>query len=213
MGKSREEYKDYFKGRDWVHQLGFYAPNWKEFMTKHHEMFGSGPFYYTTNKFSKLLYHGEEVDCSNLEFRACYGAYGSHSVEVVEPHPFSVPTMYTDANEEGTPGFNHIHIFVEDLEEAIEACEALDMPVVTVGYADPENAIEKLKSIGASEEDIQQAYENAKHPSFVVVDMRQSAGCFVQLVTPRAKRQHDMLIEAKKTWDGDESTLFRAFGA
>jgi hypothetical protein len=68
----------YFKGKDWVHQLGFCAPDWRAFMAEHNQLFGSGPFFYTTNTFGRLLYHDEEVNCAGLEFHASYGAWGSH---------------------------------------------------------------------------------------------------------------------------------------
>ena len=90
-----KDYSTYFEGKDWVHQLGFCAPDWHAFMTAHNRLFGSGPFFYTTNTFGKLLYHGEEVDCKGLEFHACYGAWGSHSIEVVTQNDWSIPTMFT----------------------------------------------------------------------------------------------------------------------
>lgn len=51
-----KDYTDYLKGRDWIHMLGFCAPDWRGFMTEHNRLFGSGPFFYTTNTFGKLLY-------------------------------------------------------------------------------------------------------------------------------------------------------------
>lgn len=203
-----KDYADYFKGRDWVHQLGFFAPDWKAFMQRHHELFGSGPFYYTTNTFGKLIYRGDEVDCSGLEFHACYGAWGSHSIEVVQPDPFDVPTMYSDMNDPDTPGFNHLHIFVEDLEEAWDACEFLSIPVVTVGYGDVANAKEKAAQTGVSMEEIER---NASRPSFMVVDLRRDFGMMAQLIGPNAKIIHDLVLKAGKDWDG-ETDLFRPLG-
>ena len=113
-----KDFETYFKGKDWVHQLGFCAPDWRAFMTEHNRLFGSGPFFFTTNTFGKLLYHGEEVDCAGLEFHACYGAWGSHSIEVVTQNLWSIPTMFTELNEQDKPGLNHIHMFVDSLEEA-----------------------------------------------------------------------------------------------
>ena len=103
-----KDYTDYFKGRDWVHMLGFYAQDWRKFMTDHNRVFGSGPFFYTTNTFSRLLFHGDEVDCTGLEFHAAYGAWGSHTIEVVEPVPFSVPTMFSEIDSEGNYGLTCI---------------------------------------------------------------------------------------------------------
>ena len=202
------DWKDYFKNRDFVHQVGFYAPDWRAFAKKHHEMFGSGPFYYTTNTFGRLIYKGQEVDCSGLKFHAAYGAWGSHSVEVVTQEPIDVPTMFTENNDMTEAGINHLHMFVEDLSEAMHACEVLDIPIITIGYPDLKNALEKAAATGA---DLEVIRANADKPSFMVVDMRRDLGFMVQLITPRAKMIHDLLISAGKDWDGS-TDLFRKLG-
>lgn len=202
------KWEDYFKNRDFVHQVGFYAPDWKAFVENHHRIFGSGPFYYTTNTFGKLLYYGEEVDCSGLEFHAAYGAWGSHSVEVVEQVPKDVPTMFRAGNDMDAVGINHLHMFVEDLAEAEQACEVLEIPVATVGYPDLANALKKAEATGTSKEAI---LANAGKPSFMVVDMRKTLGMMVQLITPRAKRLHDAILRAASDWDG-QTDLLRKLG-
>lgn len=204
-----KDYTDYFKGRDWVHMLGFCAPDWKEFMTEHNRLFGSGPFFYTTNTFGKLVYHGEEVDCKGLEFHACYGAWGSHSIEVVSQNDWSVPTMFTELNEQGKPGFNHIHMFVESLQEAKEACEALEIPIITIGYPDLENALEKARATGMDEEAVR---AKAGKPSFMVADLRGQLGFAVQFIEPSAKRLHDAILSARDKWDGSEEHMFIKLG-
>lgn len=202
------EWKDYFKNRDFVHQVGFYAPDYRVFAKKHHELFRSGPFYYTTNTFGRLIYRGQEVDCINVKFHAAYGAWGSHSVEVVQQEPLDAPTMFTDNNDMFCAGINHLHMFVEDLSEAEQACKVLGIPIVTIGYPDVENALKKAAQTGASVEDIK---ANANRPCFMVIDMKKDLGMMVQLITPRAKLIHNMLIEAAKDWDG-ETDLFRKLG-
>ena len=194
-----KDYSAFLKGRDFVHQVGFYSPNWRQFALRHHELFGSGPFYFTTNTFGKLLYYGEEVDCVDPEFHACYGAWGSHSIEVVEQVPVDTSTMFTDENDMTKPGFSHLHMFVDDLEEAQDACAFLKIPVVTVGYSNLEASLEKAKAIGA---DLEQVKQNAGKASFMVVDTRDKLGFMLQFVTSRAKAIHDLLIESAKDWDG-----------
>lgn len=189
-------------------KLEFYAPDWKHFSLKHHELFGSGPFYYTTNTFGRLIYRGKEVDASGLKFHAAYGAWGSHTVEVVQQEPLDTPTMFTDGNDLTCAGINHIHMFVEDLAEARHACEVLDIPVVTIGYPDRKNALAKAKATGTDPELI---LESADKPSFMVVDMRRDLGMMVQLITPRASQIHNLLINARKGWDG-YTDLFRKLG-
>ena len=206
--KYEGDLKDYFKGRDFVHQVGFYAPDWKAFAQNHHDLFGSGPFYHTTNTFGKLIYRGEEVDCSGLKFEACYGGWGSHSIEVVQ-QVGDAPTMFTEFNNMTQMGVNHLHVFVEDLEQALEACELLNIPVITVGYSDLEAALEKARATGADEEEIR---AKASKPSFMVVDMREQFGAMVQLIGPSAAMVHNMIIQSMVDWDG-ETDLFRELGA
>lgn len=203
------DFNDYFKGKDWVHQLGFYAPDWKQFMTDHNKLFGSGPFFYTTNTFGKLLYRGEEVDCKGLEFHACYGAWGSHSIEVVTQNDWTVPTMFTEFNKQDEPGFNHIHMFVDSLAEAQDACDFLKIPVITVGYPDLENALQKARATGTDEEAVR---AKAGKPSFMVVDLRKELGFAVQFIEPSAKRLHDAILGAKEKWDGTPEHMFIPLG-
>ena len=204
-----KDFENYFKGKDWVHQLGFCAPDWRQFMIEHNKLFGSGPFFYTTNTFGKLLYHGEEVDCTGLEFHASYGAWGSHSIEVVTQNDWSIPTMFTELNKQDEPGLNHVHIFVDSLAEAQEACDFYGIPVITVGYPDLENALEKARATGADEEMVR---ANAGKPSFMVADMRKKVGFAVQFIEPRAKRLHDAILGAKDKWDGNPDHMFIPMG-
>ncbi len=206
---ARKDFTNYFQGKDWVHQLGFCAPDWRAFMTAHNRLFGSGPFFYTTNTFGKLLYHGDEVNCEGLEFHACYGAWGSHSIEVVTQNDWSIPTMFTELNKEEEPGLNHIHIFVDSLAEAQDACDFLGIEVITVGYPDLENALEKARATGTDEAMVR---ANAGKPSFMIADMRQELGFAVQFVEERAKRLHEAIIGAREKWDGSPETMFIPMG-
>ena len=117
--------------------------------------------------------------------------------------------MFSEINSEGEPGFNHLHIFVEDLEEAQDACEFLKIPVITVGYPDMANAIEKAKATGA---DVEAIKKNAGKASFMVCDMRKELGFAVQLITPRAQALHSAIIGAKDKWDGSAETMFIPLG-
>lgn len=203
--------KDYFKGRDFVHQIGFYAPDWKAFAQNHHDLFGSGPFFHTTNVFSKLIYRGEEVDCTDLKFEACYGGWGSHSIEVVQ-QVGDAKTMFTDANDMDKMGINHLHCFVEDMEQALEACEVLGIPVVTIGYSDVEGAVAKAKAAGVPDDQIEGIRIQMQKPSFMVIDMTEQFGAMVQLLGSSAPMIHNMIIASMVDWDG-ETDLFRELGA
>lgn len=205
--KYEGDLKDYFKGRDFVHQIGFYAKDWRKFAQSHHDLFGSGPFFYTVNKFGRLIYRGEEVDCKGVEFHACYGGWGSHSIEVVQ-QVGDAPTMFTELNGDDEMGFNHLHCFVEDLDQAIEACEMLNIPIITIGYADLEVALEKARLTGVDEEVVR---AGASKPSFMVVDMREQFGTCVQLINAKAKNLHNYIIRSMVDWDG-ETDLFRKMG-
>lgn len=202
-----KDYSDYFKGRDFVHQIGFYSPDGKAFVEAHNRLFGSGPFFTTVNKFGKVIYRDKELE-KPFDLQAYYGAWGSHSVEVVQQLS-SGDSMYTDFNDMDKPGINHIHMFVESLEEAKEACEALGIPIVTIGYNDLSGAIEKCEQMGIDPASL--GLDESKI-GFMVVDMTEDLGMMVQLVDDNARLIHDMVIDAGRTWDG-KTGLIRPMGA
>ena len=117
--------------------------------------------------------------------------------------------MFTELNEQGKPGFNHIHMFVESLQEAKEACEALEIPIITIGYPDLENALEKARATGMDEEAVR---AKAGKPSFMVADLREQLGFAVQFIEPSAKRLHDAILGARDKWDGSEEHMFIKLG-
>ena len=201
-----KDYTDYFKGRDFVHQVGYYAPDGERFAREHNKLFGSGPFFTTVNKFNKIIYRGRELE-KPFELRAYYGAWGSHSVEVVQQLTPG-DSMYTDFNDMDKPGINHLHMFVESLEEAKEACEALGIPIVVIGYNDLSAALEKCKAMGIDPESV--GLDEPKI-DFMVVDMTEELGTMMQLIDGGAKFIHDMVIEAGKNWDG-QTDLIRPMG-
>ena len=104
---------------------------------------------------------------------------------------------------------DHIHMFVESLEEAQDACDFLGLPVITVGYPDLENALEKARATGA---DVEAIKANAGKPSFMVADLHKQLGFAVQFVEPRAKFLHDAIIGAREKWDGSEEKMFIPLG-
>jgi hypothetical protein len=81
--------------------------------------------------------------------------------------------------------------------------------VITVGYPDLENALEKARATGADQDVIR---ANAGKPSFIVADMRKQVGFAVQFITPRAKKLHDAILGARDRWDGSEDRMFIPMG-
>lgn len=201
-----KDYTDYFKNRDWIHQIGFYAPDAEAFALEHHKLFGSGPYFTTVNKFRKIIYRGRELE-NPFSLRAYYGGWGSHSIEVVQQLTPG-DSMYTDFNDMDKPGINHIHMHVESLQEAKEACEALGIPIVVIGYSDISGALEKCKSMGI---DPKSVGLDENKISFMVVDMTKDLGMMVQLVDDGCLLIHNMVREAMEGWDG-ETDLIRKLG-
>lgn len=117
--------------------------------------------------------------------------------------------MFTELNKEEEPGLNHVHIFVDSLAEAQDACDFLGIDVITVGYPDLENTLEKARATGTDEAMVR---ANAGKPSFMVADMRKDLGFAVQFVEPRAKNLHDAIIGAREKWDGSQETMFIPMG-
>lgn len=116
--------------------------------------------------------------------------------------------MYTDFNDMDRPGINHIHMFVESLEEAKEACEALGIPIVIVGYSDISGALEKCRTMGIDPENL--GLDENKI-GFMVIDMTDDFGMMIQLIDDGARLIHDMVIDAGKNWDGS-TDLIRQLG-
>ena len=201
-----KDYTDYSKGRDFVHQIGYYSPDGERFVREHNKLFGSGPFFTTVNKFNKIIYRGRELE-KPFELRVYYGAWGSHSVEVVQQLTPG-DSMYTDFNDMDKPGINHLHMFVESLEEAKEACEALGIPIVVIGYNDLSAALAKCEAMGIDPATV--GLDESKI-GFMVVDMTAELGTMMQLIDGGAKFIHDMVIAAGKDWDG-ETDLIRPMG-
>ena len=106
------------------------------------------------------------------------------------------------------PGINHLHMFVENLEEAKEACEALDIPIVVIGYNDLSGAISKCEAMGIDPATL--GLDESKI-GFMVVDMTEQLGMMMQLIDSGAKFIHDMVMEAGKDWDG-QTDLIRSMG-
>ena len=117
--------------------------------------------------------------------------------------------MFTELNKQDEPGLNHIHVFVDSLAEAADACDFLKIPVITVGFPDLENALEKARATGMPEDEVR---ARAGKPSFMVADMRKQVGFGVQFIEPRAKLLHDAIIGAKEKWDGSEEHMFIPLG-
>lgn len=201
-----KDYSDYFKGRDFVHQIGFYSPDGEQFARDYNELFGAGPFFTTTNKFSKIIYRGKELE-TPFTLQAYYGAWGSHSVEVVQQLTPG-DSMYTDYNDMGKNGINHLHMFVESLEEAKEACEALDIPIVIIGYNDLSAAFAKCEAMGI---DPASLGLDENKIGFMVVDMTEKYGMMMQLIDENARFIHNMVMDAGKDWDG-KTDLIRPMG-
>jgi hypothetical protein len=173
------ELEKYFWGRSFVPQVGFYAPDWKAFAEKHHAIFGSGPFFYIAeNTFDKLLYRGREIP---LKLACCYGAWGDGSIEIVQ-QLYDGDSYYSEINDMDKPGINHLHMFVDDVEDAIKAAEALGYEATTLGWTQG-----KL--------------------TFCMVDMVKDFGCYFEFYGIGVKGMHDFLASAAKDWDG-ESDLF-----
>ena len=101
-----------------------------------------------------------------------------------------------------------MHMFVESLEEAKKACEALDIPIVVIGYNDLTAALAKCEAMGIDPASV--GLDESKI-GFMVVDMTEQLGMMMQLIDAGAKFIHDMVMEAGKDWDG-ETDLIRPMG-
>ena len=170
------DYKDYFKNCEFVKEVGMVVPDIKAAIKRHNEVFGSGPYILMENfSLDKYVYKGVESDFVISE---AHGYYGDFFVEFVQQHSSS-PSYYTDVNDMSKIGFNHLHLYVEDMKEAMNAAESL-------GYEINSYAV------------------NNGRICLAMIDMRKDIGYMIKVYDFNTKKMHDNVRKLGQNWDGKE---------
>jgi hypothetical protein len=159
-----------------INQLGYIVDDLEEAARAHSALFGSGPFLYldpiTMDKFD---YKGKPITVTT---QIAYGQYGDVQIELIkvlsEPNPYF---------EDGSIGFHHVSVWVDDFEGAIaDFAEAGFKPIC------------EMVSGGG----LHIAY----------IDCREKWGHCVEIHSP-IKGFWDSVANKAKDWDGQEP--FRKF--
>ena len=111
-----------------VRQLAYFVPDIEAAALRHHQLFGSGPYF--------LARHVELASCVHRGVRtgwdhsSAYGQWGEVMVEFLTQHndgPSACHDLFPRGS--GRFGLHHTAIFVQDIDTAIEQFEQQGMPL------------------------------------------------------------------------------------
>lgn len=127
-----------------VRQLAYYVDDVRAAATRHHEMFGSGPFFIAENLRQPIHYRGRDTElCTSTAF----GQWGSMQIELMQASPDGPADILHELYPKGSGryGLHHVAIIVDDFdagmaemkaagfEEALRSyIPAMDMPAALV---------------------------------------------------------------------------------
>jgi hypothetical protein len=98
-----------------VRQVAYFVPDVRVAALRHHQLFGSGPYFVADNIPLRAATR-RGVECM-LDHSSAYGQWGEVMIEFVQQNN-SGPSAFHDVYAEGSGrfGFHHIAIFVEDVD-------------------------------------------------------------------------------------------------
>ena len=169
-----------------VRQLAYKVGDLETAVTRHHQRFGSGPFFVLRNiALASSQHRGVEQP---FDHSSAYGQWGSVMVELVvqhNPDPSALHDMYPWGS--ASEGLHHAALFVDDLAIAIGRFSADGMPLAQLSVT-------------------------AGGTAFAFMDANASLGHMLELYepTPQLTGFYDFVAEAAKGWDG--SDLLRELG-
>lgn len=102
------------------------------------------------------------------------------------------------------PNINHMHMFVENLDEALPACDANGINVCCIGYSDPEATKTKFAALGktVANKDLEE------HITFIILDLLDDLGMRIQLIEPSALSLHNAILSLRNSWNPKTDELF-----
>lgn len=115
-----------------IRQIAYYTDNIRQAVERHHNLFGSGPFFLIENISLMVNHRGHDI-----EFRhdAAFGQWGSMQVEFMQPlteGPSIIHDLYPAGSER--QGIHHVALIIDDLESMTAAGEAAGFPVAMRAY-------------------------------------------------------------------------------
>jgi catechol 2,3-dioxygenase-like lactoylglutathione lyase family enzyme len=106
-----------------VRQMAYFVPDVRSAALRHHQRFGSGPYFVADNIPLRTSVH-RGVQCT-LDHSSAYGQWGDIMIEFVQQNN-SGPSAFHDIYAEGSGrfGFHHVALFVNDVDAACARCAA-----------------------------------------------------------------------------------------
>lgn len=101
-----------------IRQIAYFVPDVRAAALRHHEIFGSGPYFVADNiALSRALYRGKP---STLDHSSAYGQWGGLMIEFCQQNNAG-PSAFHDVYPEGSgeTGLHHVAIFVDDLDAEV----------------------------------------------------------------------------------------------
>ncbi len=106
-----------------IRQIAFFVPDVRAAALKHHELFGSGPYFVAEHiPLARAEHRGVERE---LDHTSAYGQWGPVMVEFVQqnnPGPSAFHDMYPEGS--GREGVHHVALFVDSVADEIERFKA-----------------------------------------------------------------------------------------
>ena len=165
-----------------IRQIGYYVENVREAATRHHELFGSGPYFIAENARMQVEYRGKNIEQVNT---AAFGQWGAVQLEIIQGLPDGPDRdVFRELYPKGSGryGVHHVTIIVDDFDASLAVMEAAGFEVALRLH------IEKMDA-----------------PS-VMLDALDTYGHFIELypgVQPMVDF-YDMVADAAKNFDGKQ---------
>lgn len=105
-----------------IRQIAYFVADIRVAATRHHALFGSGPFFVADHIATPVVRHRGRV--AALDHSAAYGQWGPIMVEFVQQNdagPSAFHDMYPKYS--GREGLHHVALFVDDLDAEIARYE------------------------------------------------------------------------------------------
>lgn len=164
-----------------VRQMGYCVEDVRTAVQRHHDLFGSGPFFIAENVVQNVTFRGEEVEFHST---TAFGQWGDLQIEIMQSLPSGPPNILDELYPRGSGrfGLHHITFIVDDFDASVADMEKAGFEVALSSYIDSMDA-----------------------PA-VMIDAVERYGHYIELypgVRPMVEF-YDMVEDAAKDFDGKD---------
>ncbi|MDB5714090.1 MAG: hypothetical protein JWO15_1487 [Sphingomonadales bacterium] len=166
-----------------IRQIAYFVADVRVAATRHHELFGSGPFFIADHIATPVVRHR---GCpATLDHSSAYGQWGEIMIEFVQQNNSGASAfhdMYPEGS--GSEGLHHVAVFVDSLADEMQKYERQGHPVAL--YA-----------------------EMASGFAFAMIDTVALFGHMIELYCPEQSLKDFYDIVAKAAREGVDGNLLR----